>query len=45
MVWVAISQRGATPLCIVDGTVNSPKYCGILSGFLLETAYVLYREG
>jgi len=44
MVWGAISQRGATPLCIVDGTVNSPKYCEILSGFLLETAHVLYPE-
>lgn len=45
MVWGAISQRGATPLCIVDGTVNSAKYCDILNGFLLETAHVLYPEG
>jgi len=45
VVWGAISQRGATPLCIVDGTVNSTKYCEILSGFLLETAHVLYPVG
>ena len=44
MVWGAISQRGATPLCIVDSTVNSAKYCDILNGFLLETAHALYPD-
>lgn len=45
MVWGAISQRGATPLCIVDGTVNSIKYCNILNGFLLQTAHTLFPDG
>lgn len=33
-----------TPLCIIDGTLNSAQYCKILNGFL-ETAHVLYPEG
>lgn len=36
MVWVAISQRGGTLLCIIDGIVNSAKYSNVLLVFFMK---------
>lgn len=45
MVWGVVSQYDATPLCIIDCTINGAKYCEILKGFLLETTHALYPQG
>lgn len=45
MVWGGISQRGATQLCIIQGTVDSVRYCTILNEYLVQTANVMYPEG
>lgn len=45
MVWGGISMRGATPLALIDGTVDSLKYQEILKGYLIPTMDTLYPEG
>jgi transposase len=45
MVWGGISQRGATPLKIAKGSINSESYCQILEECLIPTMNVLYPDG
>ncbi|RWS00061.1 hypothetical protein B4U79_19191, partial [Dinothrombium tinctorium] len=45
MVWSGISCRGATPLKVAMGSVNSDVYQDILGEFLLPSMSILYPEG
>lgn len=45
MVWGAISLRGATPLAVFTGSVNSQRYCEIIDGHLFPSATALYPDG
>ncbi len=38
MIWAAMSYRGLSDLYVVDGTLNSERYCNILSHYLLPFA-------
>lgn len=45
MVWGAISLRGATTLCPINGYINSESYAKILASFLINQMNVLYPDG
>ena len=42
MVWAAISAKGKTALCIIDGTLNKEKYTDLLEMFMLPFAHDNY---